>query len=71
MPAIGCSRRFPVRDVLTIGQVWRHHDPDFSIEVKQVHRADRLLEAWMPSVDGPQARTVTFNELQREYELIG
>ena len=71
MPATGPSPRRPLRDLLTIGQIWRHHDPDFSIEVKQIHRADHLLEAWVPSPDGPRARTVTFVDLQREYELIG
>jgi hypothetical protein len=70
MSATTSSPRPRLRDLLTIGQVWQHRDPSFSIRVRQIHRADRLLEAWVQTPDGPEARTVTFTELRREYELI-
>lgn len=70
MPATASSSRRPLRDLLTIGQVWQHHDPEFSIEVKQIHRADRLLEAWVPTPHGPETHIVTFADLRREYDLI-
>ncbi len=71
MPAIANSARRPLRDLLTIGQIWRHHDPDYSIQVKQIHRADRLLEARVQTTDGPKTHIVTFADLRRDYELIG
>ena len=71
MPATSPPPRRPLRDLLAIGQFWQHHDPDFSIQVKQIHRADHLLEAWRPTPDGPEAHIVTFTDLTREYELIG
>ncbi len=70
MPASASSSRRPLRDLLTIGQTWQHRDPDFSIEVKQVHRADRLLEAWVPTPTGPAARILSFADLSRDYELV-
>jgi hypothetical protein len=71
MPTTAPAPRPRLRDLLTIGQTWQHHNPDFSIQVKQIYRADRLLEAWLQTPDGLEARTVTFAELRGEYELTG
>ncbi len=71
MTATASSSRRPLRELLTIGQTWQHHDPDFSIQVKQIHRADRLLEAWVPTSGGREARIVSFADLSRDFELIG
>ncbi len=71
MTATVSSSRRPLRDLLTIGQTWQHRDPDFSIQVKQIHRADRLLEACVPTSTGREARILSFADLGRDYDLIG
>lgn len=70
MPKTATAQRNSIRDVVGIGQVWQHRRPEFSIEIKQVHRADRLVEAWFDSSDGHRSRGVTFADLSREYELL-
>ncbi len=60
-----------LRDVLRIGQVWEHHGPQFSIRIKQIHRADHLVEAWFDTPRGPEPHDVTFADLRRDYELVG
>ena len=62
----GCS----VRDVVRIGQVWRHRRQGPAIRIKQIHRADRAVEAWLESTDGPRSRQVAFTELRRDYQLV-
>jgi hypothetical protein len=59
-----------IRDVVCIGQVWQHHEPDFSIRIKQIHRADRLVEAWLDTPGGRESHGVAFADLRREYELL-
>lgn len=60
-----------LREVLRIGQVWEHHGPQSSIRIKQIHRADHLVEAWFESPNGPESHGVTFADLRRDYELVG
>jgi hypothetical protein len=59
-----------IRNVVGIGQIWQHHRPEFSIAIKQIHRADRLVEAWFDGPDGRASHDVTFADLRREYELL-
>lgn len=59
-----------IRDVVQIGQVWEHHEAEFCIQIKQIHRADRLVEARIDAQGDLSARQVTFAELSREYELV-
>lgn len=63
------SRRGNVRDVVRIGQVWRHRRHGSAIRIKQIHRADRTVEAWFQPADGHRSRQVPFAELRRDYEL--
>ena len=58
------------REVVRIGQVWRHHGPEFSIQIKQIHRADRLVEACIDAPEGRKRQGITFADLQREYDLV-
>jgi hypothetical protein len=58
-------------EVLRIGQVWEHDSPEFVIRIKQIHRADQLVEAWFDTPRGPEHHGVTFADLRRDYELIG
>jgi hypothetical protein len=71
MTSAGAIQRKPIKNTIGIGQVWRHHSPEFSIRIKQVHRADALVEAWFDGPGGSACRGVTFADLAREYELIG
>ncbi len=64
------TRTRPIRDVVRIGQVWEHHRPEYFIQIKQIHRADRLVEAWFDAPSGGESHGVTFADLQREYELV-
>jgi hypothetical protein len=59
-----------LRDVLRIGQVWARREPHGSIQIKQIHRADRLVEAWFDTPRGPEAHGVSFADLRRDYELV-
>ena len=70
MPDTAANRR-SVRDLVRIGQVWEHRGPGFAIEIKQIHRADRLVEAWVELPGGVESRGVSFADLGREYELVG
>ncbi len=63
------NKRGNVRDIVRIGQVWRHRRQGPAIAVKQIHRADRTVEARWQSADGPRSRQVPFAELRRDYEL--
>ncbi len=69
MPDTPANRR-PVRDLVRIGQVWEHRGPRFAIEIKQIHRADRLVEARVKLPGGIESRGVSFADLGREYELV-
>ena len=60
-----------IRDLVGIGQVWQHDEPRFRIEIRQIHRADRLVEAWFDGPEGRESHGVTFAALQGEYELVG
>jgi hypothetical protein len=69
---IGTAARSPsMRDVLRIGQVWEHDGNGYCVRIKQIHRADRLVEACRETPDGPRSRAVTFGELRRDYTLVG
>jgi hypothetical protein len=70
MPRASTEQRNIIREVVQIGQVWKHHGPEFSIQIKQIHRADRLVEAWRDGPEGRENQGITFADLQREYELI-
>lgn len=51
-----------MRDRVTIGQVWRRRRGGRRVQVWQVHRAERRVEA----IDGTGARLeLTFSELRR------
>ena len=63
------KKRDSVRDTVRIGQVWRHRRQGSAIAIKQIHRADRTVEAWLQSADGRRSRQVSFAELRRDYEL--
>jgi len=65
------NTRGDVRDIVRIGQVWRHRRQGSSIRIKQIHRADRTVEAWFERPDGRRPRQVPFADLRREYELTG
>lgn len=70
MPSARAAQPNFIRNVVRIGQVWQHHEPEFSIQIRQIHRADRLVEA---SIDGPEGRErhgITFADLQREYDVV-
>ena len=70
MPRAATAQRNIIRDVVQIGQVWKHHRPEFSIQIKQIHRADRLVEARIDRPEGRERQGITFADLQREYELV-
>jgi hypothetical protein len=70
MPSATTAQRNYVRNVVRIGQVWQHRGPEFSIRIKQIHRGDHLVEAWLDGPDGRESRGVTFADLRREYELV-
>ena len=70
MPRAATAQRNIIRDVVQIGQVWQHHGPEFSIQIKQIHRADRLVEAFIDRPEGRERQGITFADLQREYELV-
>ncbi len=63
------TRRRDIREVVRIGQVWRHRRDGSAICIKQIHRADRTVEASFDRVDGQRPRQVPFAELRRAYEL--
>jgi hypothetical protein len=64
------AQRKYVRDVVRIGQVWQHHGPEYSIEIKQIHRADHAVEAWFEGPEGRKSRAVPFADMARAYELV-
>ncbi len=64
------EQRNIIRKVVQIGQVWEHRGPEFAIQIKQIHRADRLVEACIDGPEGRKTQGITFAELQREYELV-
>ena len=70
MPRASTARRNIIREVVQIGQVWKHHGPEFSIQIKQIHRADRLVEACIDGPEGPERHGITFADLQREYAVV-
>ena len=70
MPRATTAQRNFIRGVVQIGQVWKHHRPEFSVQITQIHRADRLVEACIDGPDGHERRGITFADLQREYELV-
>ena len=70
MPRTSTGQRNIMRDIVQIGQVWKHHGPEFSIQIKQIHRADRLVEACIDRPEGHERQGITFADLQREYELV-
>ena len=70
MPSATTGQRNAIRNLVRIGQVWQHHDPEFSIRIKQIHRADRLVEAWLDGPDGRESHGVTFADLRREYQIV-
>ena len=70
MPRASTEQRNIIREVVRIGQVWKHHGPEFSIQIKQIHRADRLVEACIDGPEGRERQGITFADLQREYELV-
>jgi hypothetical protein len=70
MPSATTAQRNSIRDMVQIGQVWQHDGADFSIQIKQIHRADRLVEAWIDGPDGRTSNGVTFGDLRRQYALV-
>jgi hypothetical protein len=70
------AQRKYIREVVRIGQVWQHHGPEgpegpeYSIQIKQIHRADRAVEAWFERPEGRKSRAVPFADLARAYELV-
>ena len=70
MPSPATAQRRSIREVVRIGQVWQHDGTEFPIHIKQIHRADRLVEAWRDGPEGREKQGITFADLQREYELI-
>jgi hypothetical protein len=70
MPSATTAKRNYIRDMVQIGQVWQHDGADFSIQIKQIHRADRLVEAWLDGPDGRKSNGITFADLRRQYELV-
>ena len=70
MSSAATGHRDFIRNVVQIGQVWKHHGPEFSIQIKQIHRADRLVEACIDGPEGRERQGITFADLQREYELV-
>jgi len=70
------KKRGDVRDIVRIGQEWRHRRLQFPIRIKQIHRADRTVEAWFECSEcsecpeGPHSRQLHFADLRREYDLI-
>ena len=63
------NKRRDVRAIVRIGQVWRHRRHGSSIRIKQIHRADRTVEAWFDRPDARRSQQVAFADLRREYEL--
>jgi hypothetical protein len=70
MASATTAQRNSIRDMVRIGQEWQHHEPEFCIQIKQIHRADHLVEAWLDGPDGRASHAVTFADLRREYELV-
>jgi hypothetical protein len=70
MPRAATAQRNFIRTVVQIGQVWKHDGEEFSVQIKQIHRADRLVEACIVGRSGRERRPITFADLQREYELV-
>ena len=70
MPSPATAQRRSIREVVRIGQVWQHDGTEFPIHIKQIHRADRLVEAWRDGPEGREKHGITFTDLQREYDLI-
>jgi hypothetical protein len=70
MPSPATAQRRSIREVVRIGQVWQHDGTEFPMHIKQIHRADRLVEAWRDGPEGREKQGITFADLQREYELI-
>jgi hypothetical protein len=64
------GQRNYIRNVVRIGQVWQHHGAEYSIQIKQIHRADRAVEAWFEGPEGRISRAVPFADLGRAYELV-
>jgi hypothetical protein len=70
MTGVTPSHPQSVRDLLRIGQVWQHHGSEQSIQIRQIHRADRVVEAWFDTPDGLRSHAVAFADLQHDYELV-
>lgn len=70
MSRAATEQRNIIRKVVQIGQVWKHHGPEFCIQIKQIHRADRLVEACIDGPGGREKQGIKFADLQREYELV-
>jgi hypothetical protein len=70
MPSAATAQRNSIRDMVEIGQVWQHHGDEFSIQIKQIHRADRLVEAWLDGPEGRKSHGITFADLKRQYALV-
>jgi hypothetical protein len=49
--------------------VWRHRAHGSTIRIKQIHRADRTVEAWSQDLDVSRPRQLPFAQLRRDYEL--
>lgn len=68
-------RQKRIRDVVTIGQFWRHRDTQEPIYITQVYRKEkRALALWYRRgevLDGPQQDYVTFKTLRNHFDLCG
>ena len=70
MTSRAVAQRKSIREAVGIGQLWQHRGAEFCIHITQIHRADRIVEAWRDGPEGPERQTITFADLQREYELV-
>ena len=70
MTSPATAQRKSIREVVGIGQVWQHRRTEFCIQIKQIHRADRLVEAWRDGHEERERQGIAFADLQREYELV-
>jgi hypothetical protein len=62
-----------VRRTVRIGQRWRHRADGQIVLIYQVHRGERLAEAYRERADPHQSRTrfpLGFGELGSNYELL-
>ena len=70
MTSPAAEQRKSIREAVGIGQLWQRRGAEVCIEITQIHRADRLVEARHDGPDGPERQAITFAELKREYELV-